>query len=134
MNAHTLVAVGVPNLKATVLVVEDDPQLRAIYRNALAAAGYAVISAGDGVDALRHIDQSVPHAIVLDLGLPRLHGEDVERELRSSPATKHVPLVVVTGHDLTPARAADFDCVLRKPVDVDALVDAVARCLKKRRG
>jgi chemosensory pili system protein ChpA (sensor histidine kinase/response regulator) len=117
--------------KATVLVVEDDAALRTAYRNALTFEGYAVIAVEDGVDALRHIELATPNAVVLDLGLPRLHGRDVTLELKADAKTRHIPIVVVTGSDLEGVEPSDFDCVLRKPIDGDRLIRAVKECLRK---
>jgi chemosensory pili system protein ChpA (sensor histidine kinase/response regulator) len=114
----------------TVLVVEDDLGLRNLYRAALRSAGYSVIAVEDGVDALRRIDDRVPGAVVLDLGLPRLNGLDVSRELKSRPDTRHIPIVVVSGTDVDELDSRDFACVLRKPIDADAIVAAVERCLR----
>jgi DNA-binding response OmpR family regulator len=97
-------------------------------------AGYAVVGAANGIDALRRIDSETPNAIVLDLALPLLHGIDVQREIRADVRTRHIPIVVVTGTDLAAAHETDFDCVLRKPIDPDSLVRAVESCLRKEAG
>ena len=117
-----------------VLVVEDDPQLREIYRIALRAAGHVVVAVEDGTDALRQIEQAVPALVVLDLALPRLGGHDVYRELKARPDTRDIPIVVVTGTDLSEAEATDFSYVLRKPCDSDRLVSAVELCLRRASG
>jgi DNA-binding response OmpR family regulator len=117
-----------------VLVVEDDPQLRELYRIALRSAGYVVIAVEDGVDALRQIDQAVPAVVVLDLGLPRVHGRDVHRELKAHPETRGVPIVVITGTDVNAADASEFACILRKPCDADRLIEAVQQCLRRASG
>ena len=117
-----------------VLVVEDDPQLREMYRAALRAAGYAVTSVEDGADALRQIDLSLPAVVVLDLGLPRLDGRDVYRELKARPDTRDVPVIIVTGTDIDVADAQDHARVLRKPCDPDRLVAAVHQCLRRAGG
>ena len=113
---------------AAVLLVEDDASLRDLYRATLTSAGYAVFSVEDGVDALRYLESHTPAAVVLDLGLPRLHGRDVHREMRSQPRTQNIPVIVVTGNPDT-VNAYDFDCVLQKPIDTEALLTAVHRCL-----
>ena len=119
-----------PQLKAqTVLIVEDDPTLRRLYRTALTVEGFAVVTAEDGFDALRSVDLRRPDAIVLDLGLPRLNGRDVARELTANAGTQRIPIVVVTG-EAAELNEADFDCVLRKPVTSDQLIDAVRNCLR----
>jgi CheY-like chemotaxis protein len=71
----------------SVLVVEDDPQLRELFKTVLRAAGYAVVAVEDGADALRRLEHAVPSVVVLDLALPRVDGRDVHRELKSRPDT-----------------------------------------------
>ncbi len=119
--------------KTTVLVVEDDPDLRALYRTSLTVAGYAVVAVEDGIDALRHIEGSgVPSAVILDLALPRLSGRDVHRELAAHPETSKIPIVVVTGSDISDLNKSEFACVLRKPVHVESLLYAVQTCIRGR--
>jgi CheY-like chemotaxis protein len=117
----------------TVLVVEDDAALRELYRITLTAAGYAVVAVGDGLDALRRIDQRLPQAVVLDLSLPRVNGRDVSRELKARPDTRGIPVIVVSGSDMKDLDRDDFTCVLRKPVDPDVLIAAIERCLRTAR-
>ena len=114
-----------------VLVVEDDPALRELYRSSLRVAGYAVVAVSDGIDALRRVERERPDAVVLDLGLPRLNGRDVHRELRSAPDTKDIPIVVVSGSDTSDLNPDDFACVLRKPISADALLVAVQNCIRR---
>ena len=115
--------------RPAVLIVEDDPELRTLYRTALALEGYAVVAVADGIDALRHIDVDPPDLMVLDIGLPRLSGGDVQREVASHAQTARMPIVVVTGNSNAVDRS-DFACVLQKPIDLDTLVQAVERCLR----
>jgi CheY-like chemotaxis protein len=117
-----------------ILVVEDDPQLRELYRHALRTAGYVVAAVEDGADALRHIEHSRPALVVLDLALPRLDGRDVNQELKSRPDTSTIPVVVVSGTEIGPDEAKDFACVCRKPCDGDRLVRAVDQCLRRMNG
>jgi CheY-like chemotaxis protein len=115
------------------MVVEDDPDLRSLYRASLTAAGYAVVAVEDGLDALHHIEGTgVPSAVVLDLALPRLGGRDVHRELAAHPATSQIPIVVVTGSDISDLNKNEFACILRKPVHLDALIYAIENCLRGR--
>ena len=120
-----------PTQQRTILVVEDDPDLRSLYRTTLRSAGYAVFAVDDGLDALEYVEQVLPAAVVLDLGLPRLDGRDVQRELAAQPHTQRIPIVVVTGQTEN-INEHDFACVLQKPIDADALVAAVRRCLQRR--
>lgn len=96
-----------------------------MYRYALMGAGFTVTAVEDGLDALRRIERDRPDAVVLDLMLPRLGGEDVYLELRSNPSTRDIPVVIVTGAEvrhLEPSRVRHF---LRKPVTGDLLTIAV---------
>ena len=116
-----------------VLVVEDDPDLRSMYRSVLAIEGYGVVVAANGIDALRHIDLDGPDALVLDLGLPLLGGRDVQRELAAHADTRSIPIVVVTGSDTSDLNEADFSCILRKPIRAEDLIAAIRRCLQNAR-
>jgi DNA-binding response OmpR family regulator len=116
-----------------VLIVEDDPQLRELYRTALASHGYPVVAVGDGIDALRVIEAAtVPAAVVLDLELPRLGGLDLYQELRARAETSTIPIVIVTAGDTSRLDPTRFACILKKPMSVEALVTAVEDCLHKR--
>lgn len=117
-----------------VLVVEDDPGLRDIYKTALTVAGYVVAAVEDGIDALRYLESYTPAAIVLDLALPRLNGRDVQRELRSDRDRRDVPIVVVTGSETGDLDPSHFACVLRKPIDPETLVEQVEKCTRRGRG
>ena len=119
-----------PPRRRTVLVVEDDPELRAAIRSALTVEGYAVVAVEDGVDALRHFDWDAPSAVVLDIGLPRLGGRDVQRELAAHPDYRSIPIIAVSG-DITGLNLRDFSCILQKPLDLEELLEAVARCVAK---
>jgi CheY-like chemotaxis protein len=122
-----------PSWEHYILVVEDDHSLRDLYRSALRAAGYAVVGVEDGQDALRMVETGIPRAVVLDLALPRLGGREVSKELRANPTTQHIPVVIVSGTDTSDLDPGQFACVLKKPIDPDALVDAVQSCITTRR-
>jgi len=111
-----------------ILIVEDDADVRRMFRTALSMAGYDVEEAGDGVDALRLIDNHVPDLVVLDLVLRALDGVSVRQELAARALTSRIPIVIVTGSTID-TDALHVACVLRKPVMPDDLVRAVARCL-----
>lgn len=120
-----------PSWNHYILLVEDDHSLRDLYRTALRDAGYAVIGVEDGLDALKVIDIGKPRAIVLDLALPRLGGRDVTRELLSNDYTRRIPVVIVSGGDVSDLDPAQFACILKKPIDADDLVRAVDKCLRR---
>ena len=119
--------------RQTVLIVEDDEDLRRMYRTALVFARYDVDDVGDGLDALLHLDANPPDLVVLDLGLPSVSGQVVRQAIAGDPSTRHIPIVVVTGAtgDL---ESLDVPCVLRKPVSPDRLIDAVRTALAQEPG
>ena len=114
--------------RQTILVVEDDEDLRRLYRTALTLSGYDVFEAGDGLEALQRIDHSPPDLVILDLLLPRMSGLVVQREIAAQAVTRQIPIVVITGSSID-AGEVDVACFLRKPVSPDRLVDAVRNCL-----
>lgn len=113
---------------ATVLVVEDDPALRRMYRTALALAGFNVVEADDGLAALHFLDHSAPDVVVLDLMLPTISGLIVQQEIAAHAHTRRIPIVIVTGSNMS-LDHVEVPCVLRKPVYPESVVDAVRSCL-----
>jgi two-component system KDP operon response regulator KdpE len=111
----------------SVLLVEDDDELRRMFRMALSFAGYEVMEARDGYSALHFIDQHPPTAIVLDLGLPILSGHFVLADVAGQAATRHIPVIVVTGSGVEEPKGAA--CYLRKPVTPERLVNTVRACI-----
>ena len=111
-----------------ILIVEDDADLRRMFRMALIVAGFDVEEAGDGVEALRLVENRTPDLVVLDLVLRALDGLSVQQELAARAVTRHIPVVIVTGSTLE-AGGLNVACVLRKPVMPDELVQTVSMCL-----
>ena len=116
--------------KKTVLIVEDDRALRELYRSVLREAGYEVGAVEDGTDALHRIEHWTPDVVVLDLALPRLDGRDLRHELRARPATRDVPIIIVTGTDTSDLDQKDFAAILQKPIEADTLVAAVDAAIR----
>ena len=94
----------------TVLVVDDEPRIAAIAADYLRHAGYSVLTAGDGTEALALARAKRPDLVVLDLGLPRLGGLEVARTLRAETA---VPIVMLT------ARVEESDRLLGLELGAD---------------
>jgi CheY-like chemotaxis protein len=114
--------------RKTILIVEDDEDLRRLFRTSLLLEGFDVIEAGDGLEALERIDRAPPDLVVLDLVLPTLNGVTVRQEIAAHALTRDIPIVVVTGSAMN-IDNLDVECVLHKPVAPEALVTAVKRCL-----
>jgi len=118
-----------------VLVVEDDRAVRDALRRALMLAGYEVEVAEDGHAALTQVEQVVPDAVVLDIGLPGIDGLDVCRTLRREG--NRVPVLMLTARDAVADRIdgldAGADDYVVKPFDVGEL-KARLRALGRRAG
>ena len=116
-----------PESRRTVVVVDDDPGTRAVLQIALEDEGFTVEIAGDGLTALRKVRGEPPDAIVLDLNMPRMGGEDFLYAWRAGVETLGVPVVVITASS-TALRPTDLGvhAVFPKPFDLAKLVDAVA--------
>jgi DNA-binding response OmpR family regulator len=114
--------------RQSILIVEDDDDLRRMFRTALAFAGYETQEASDGYIALQMIDQCRPTAVVLDLALPNINGYVVLQELLGDAHTRNIPVIIVTAQPNAeqPTGAA---CLLRKPVMPDRLVNTVRACI-----
>ena len=127
MNQYT------PRLRPDILVVDDYTDALDVWAIMLGTAGFDVRTASTGPEALDAVKAQLPDLIVMDLLLPGLSGLDVARELRSHDATRHVPLIAVTGctseTELALARQSGFTSVFRKPCEPPALVDEIRRLL-----
>jgi CheY-like chemotaxis protein len=91
---------GTANVNAKmirILLVEDSKFLRLATERALTRAGYQTSSAADGAEALRLAHANLPDLILLDMLLPKMSGPDVLKALKLDPATKSIPVVVMTG-------------------------------------
>lgn len=82
--------------RALILLVEDEDTLRRVVRDLLEQEGYAVCEARDGAEALEQVDRHAPDLVLLDLNLPNVDGYTVLAQLRSRPATRSLPIVVLS--------------------------------------
>ena len=110
-----------------ILAVEDDHMLQDFYRDFLSDCGHTVLVAKDGREAIA-LARQAPDVIILDLGLPDVHGYEVVRRLHADSKTQDIPIVIVSGLPLagTMDLAGVFG-VLRKPYDVPLLERTLER-------
>jgi CheY-like chemotaxis protein len=116
---------------ATILLVEDDFNLRDVFRMALEHAGYRTLHTDSAVMALSIAQDEHPDLLVADLVLPDLHGIALAAIIRADPRTAHTPLIAISSTDLNESEvvAAGFNAFYRKPVSPTQLIEAVARLL-----
>jgi two-component system phosphate regulon response regulator PhoB len=103
-------------MKSKILVVEDEPDALELILFNLRAAGYEVITAENGQEALRKARTTNPDLMLLDLMLPELDGLEVCKLLRRDPATANLPIIMLT------ARAAEIDRILGLEIGADDYV------------
>ena len=118
-----------------VLVVDDDPAIRRMLERVLAAAGFAVESAGDGGAALVWVERSVPDVLVLDVAMPAVDGLSVTRRIRAKGLA--LPVLLLTARDAVQQRVEGLesgaDDYLVKPFDTDELVARLRALLRRNR-
>jgi two-component system response regulator MprA len=118
-----------------ILVVDDDRAVREALRRALTLAGYDIQTADGGQVALEMVIESLPDAVVLDLGMPEIDGLEVCRRLRN--LGNRVPILILTARDAVSDRIDGLDCgaddYMVKPFDVGEL-KARLRALLRRSG
>jgi two-component system chemotaxis response regulator CheY len=118
----------------TVLVAEDRDSSRELLSIVLSAAGYRVVLAVDGEDALARMKETPVDIVILDIHMPRLDGFGVLRQLRADPAYSRIPVIALTASAMAGDRdsviAAGFSEYISKPVNMSLLRREVARLLE----
>ena len=116
----------------SLLLVDDHASIRALLSTALIRAGFVVVTAADGDEALRSAARSAPSIILLDLMMPRLDGWETIHRLKANPATSGVPVIAITAnHQVTGAelKEAGFACHLPKPFRLQQVLGAIQSCI-----
>ena len=115
-----------------ILVVDDEQKIIRITSDYLEAAGYSILTAADGISALRVVDQSEPDLVILDLGLPGMDGLDVCRELRKKT---DIPIIILTARgeesDKLVGLELGADDYVTKPFSPKELVARVRAVLRR---
>jgi CheY-like chemotaxis protein len=119
----------------TILLVEDNDASRDALSRRLERRGYRVLVAVDGAQAVSEGRSAQPDLILMDLGLPVIDGWESTRQLKADPATRHIPIIVLSAHAMTNDRelalAAGGDDFDTKPVRFQALLEKIERLLPK---
>jgi two-component system, cell cycle response regulator DivK len=117
-----------------VLLAEDFEDARELYRDYLEFSGFAVETATNGRDAIERAIALQPDVILMDASMPVLDGWQATRELKSNPATQHIPVLALTAHAFDDARqqakAVGCDGFVTKPCLPDDLVAKVHETLE----
>ncbi len=115
----------------TVLLVDDSRVTREVIKVYLIARDVRLVEACDGIEALQRVREDHPDLVLADIRMPRLDGFDLCRALQSDPATKGIPVLILTSNadPATVERCHEAGAreVLRKPIQPRPLLDAVRR-------
>lgn len=122
----------------TVLLIEDDVAIADMYRIRLAADGYSVLTADSGEEGVRVAAEALPDIIYLDIRLPGLDGFEVLEQLRGSPRTHNIPVVILS-NDAEPEfrerglKLGALEFLVKADTTPTGLADAVERSTSARR-
>jgi two-component system KDP operon response regulator KdpE len=124
-------AIGMSGQEVTVLLIEDEPEIRRFLRTTLPAHGFRLYEAATGKDGLTEAQSRNPDLILLDLGLPDLEGGEVIRQIREWTAT---PIIVLSARDQEQGKVAALDLgaddYVTKPFGVDELLARIRTALR----
>ena len=124
---------ALPDAQPTIMVVDDSLTVRKITTRLLMRAGYQVVTAQDGVDALEKLNELIPSVMLLDIEMPRMDGFELTKLMRREERTMNIPIIMIT------SRAADkhrdfamglgVNAYLGKPFQEDDLLEQIAALL-----
>ncbi|HKO31889.1 MAG TPA: response regulator [Nitrospiraceae bacterium] len=116
----------------SILIIDDDEQLRSLFRKVLEEAGYLVFEAPNGQEGLRQFRQTPTALVITDLFMPDMDGFEVTRVLyRESPSTKVIVLTGGSGENMFAATFLGARRTMKKPISMAELLQAVEQELQK---
>ena len=118
-----------------ILLVEDEPTILFAFQETIKKKGYDYVIASDGKEGLAKAQELLPALIITDVGMPQIDGFDLCKTLKNTPATSHIPIIIVTAHTQRKAHQlgelAGADAFIEKPFKLKELSDEIDRCLSK---
>ena len=120
----------------TILVADDEEDVRELVIYRLTRSGYNVIAAGDGLEAFELASERAPDLMVLDVMMPKLDGYELTRRLRAEESLRTIPVILLTARsqetDVDRGFEVGADDYLKKPFNPDELVARVRAVLGRR--
>ena len=118
-----------------ILYVEENEDNVYVLKSRLTRAGYTVLVAPDGAQAVTMAAAEQPNLILMDLSLPVLDGWEATRRIKAAPGTRHIPVIALTAHamagDREKAMAAGCDDFDTKPVEMSRLLDKIQALVRR---
>ncbi|MCD2173467.1 response regulator [Rhizobium sp. C4] len=116
-----------------ILVVDDEPQIQRFLKPALNAAGYEVVEAATGAEALKAVATAAPDVVILDLGLPDMDGKEVVAQLRG---WSDIPIIILSARDRESEKIASLDLgaddYVEKPFGIGELTARIRTALRRK--
>ena len=120
----------------TILYVEDNFENRILVRRVLQAEGYEVVEATSANEALKLLENIVPHLILMDINMPEMDGYTLTAKIKENEAFHNVPVIAMTANvmrgDKERSLEAGCDGYIQKPIDIDILPEQIERYLKRK--
>lgn len=117
-----------------ILVIDDEEKIRKILTIHLAGAGYEVVAAKNGFEALRDMDRIQPHLVITDIVMPKVSGLEFGQALRNKAETRGVPFIIISAHSdpeiVEAARKLGAAKFIAKPFEMKVLLEAVRKVLE----
>lgn len=121
-------------MSTTILYVEDTPQNMRLVRKMLAAEGFQMLEAADGLTGVQVAATAIPDLILMDINLPDIDGMEATARIRSNPHTEHIPIIALTANAMAGDRERFLDAgcngYIAKPFSKTELICAVTHFLQ----
>lgn len=125
-----------PEVKSTILYVEDNRDNRMLVRRILTAENYKVLEATNAVQAFNLLETTTPDLILMDINMPDMDGYTLTTRIKSMPGLERVPILALTANvmrgDKEKTLEAGCDGYIQKPLDVDQLIREIEKFLARR--
>jgi two-component system cell cycle response regulator DivK len=125
-----------PEVKSTILYVEDNPDNRMLVRRILTAENYRLLEATNAVQAINLLETTTPDLILMDINMPDMDGYTLTTRIRTMPGLERVPILALTANvmrgDKEKTLEAGCDGYIQKPLDVDQLIREIEKFLARR--
>ena len=125
-----------PEVKSTILYVEDNPDNRMLVKRILTAENYKLLEATNAVQAINLLESTTPDLILMDINMPDMDGYTLTTRIRSMPGLERVPILALTANvmrgDKEKTLEAGCDGYIQKPLDVDQLIREIEKFLARR--
>lgn len=123
-------------MKATVLVIDDNPAIVEVFVTMLKRGGYETYSASGGEEALHLLEDLSPDLILLDIMMEPMDGWETLENIKLDPATRDIPVLMLTAKQLTPDEAQEYGMYIEdyviKPITHKELYDSIEHVLKRK--